>query len=144
MTERLTIAQLRTELRQWKHSKYGNRPCWSNGVVWVPDVVWRSASEHGSIPDVGGWKRFASQRETKRYIDLRTLEQSGKIRDLQCQVRYPLAVKSVKICTYVADFRYTEDGRGVVIEDCKGHRTQLYKIKKALMKAIYGFEVYET
>lgn len=86
---------------------------------------------------------FASKREATRYSVLRIAQRGGLIRELELQKRYPLEVKGVKIGTYVCDFRYIEDGIPVV-EDCKGAKTQVYKLKKKLMKAIYEIEVRET
>jgi hypothetical protein len=49
----------------------------------------------------------------------------------------------VRICAYVADFCYRENGVDVV-EDVKGTRTELYKIKAKMMWAIYRIIIKET
>lgn len=86
---------------------------------------------------------FASRMEAQRYTELRALEQAGEISGLELQPRYDLVVNGVKIGRYVADFRYREDGR-LVVEDVKGVKTALYRLKKKLVRALYGIEVRET
>ena len=93
-----------------------------------------------------------SKRELIRYYDLRLLERAGEIRDLEVHPRYPIVIAGVPILikskryhkgrtlTYVADFAYWDKNLGAkVIEDVKmqsGHRTEVYKIKRALMDAM--------
>lgn len=103
--------------------------------------------------------RFDSKREFLRYMDLKILERAGEIRDLKVHPKYPITIGGIEIriyskryhktgrhLTYEADFSYwhVEDRRRVV-EDVKmasGHRTEVYKIKKALMKAM-GYDIEE-
>lgn len=87
---------------------------------------------------------FDSTAEYRRYRELRLLEKLGKISCLETQPRFPLVVNGILISTYYADFRYKEEDGREVVEDVKGVRTDLYKIKRALMKAIYGINVLET
>lgn len=87
--------------------------------------------------------KFASKKEAQRYQQLRLLERAGKISGLLLQTKFRLIVQDVLVCSYVCDFQYLEDGR-VVIEDSKGFKTPEYKIKKKLMKALYGIEIRET
>lgn len=86
---------------------------------------------------------FSSKREFARYQELKLLEKAGKIYLLKLQPRFPLRVNDQLICTYVGDFQYEENARGVV-EDCKGYRTPIFKLKAKLMKAIYGITILET
>lgn len=87
---------------------------------------------------------FASKREAKRYRDLRLMERAGLITDFRRQRRWRLEVNGVLIATYVSDFEYrTTDGEWVV-EDVKGHRTNLYRLKRTLMRAIHGIEIREV
>lgn len=92
--------------------------------------------------EVNGQK-FDSKREAARYSDLILLELAGEISHLERQVKHPLIINSEKICTYIADFVYLEDGV-CIVEDCKGMRTPTYKLKKKLMRAIHGIEIRET
>lgn len=66
---------------------------------------------------------------------------------LQEQVRYPLIAKSRygREIVYVADFTYFDKEKGVpVVEDVKGMRTAVYKLKKRLMAERYGIEIAEV
>ena|ERR1019366_779385 len=87
--------------------------------------------------------RFDSRREGNRYKFLSLLLKCGKIEDLECQVRYPLAVNGVLVCVYVADFVYRHEGKKIV-EDVKGYRTKEYKLKAKLFAAVMGFEIVEV
>jgi hypothetical protein len=86
---------------------------------------------------------FASKREATRYQDLKVMERHGLISGLTLQPKYDLIVEGIKICRYVADFGFIENG-AVIIEDCKGFRTPIYRVKRKLMKAIYGITIRET
>ncbi len=88
---------------------------------------------------------FASAKEAKRYAELLLLKVQGKIRDLECQPRYPLVVANEVICTYVADFVYRDVATDrVIVEDCKGFRTPIYRLKIKLLHALRGITVVET
>ena len=98
--------------------------------------------------------RFDSKREAKRWGELRLLESLGKIRDLERQPAYYFAVsrdrdgarvEMPKRFQYRADFRYVdvETGR-VVVEDAKGMRTPMYKLKKLLVEAQHEIEIVEV
>ncbi len=102
-----------------------------------------SVSKYRNKPTEVDNIRFDSKREAQRYEELKILVRAGAIQGLYLQPKYPLEVNGLRICTYVADFRYTEHGQDVV-EDCKGFQTREYKIKKKLMRAIYQIEIRET
>jgi len=88
--------------------------------------------------------RFASKREANDYGLLKIREKMGAIQDLRLQVRYPLVVNGQLICTYIADFVYVDTDHGSeVVADSKGMRTDVYKLKKKLMKAILNIDILE-
>ena len=87
---------------------------------------------------------FASGKEGKRYLVLRQDEIDGTISGLELQPKFKFELCGVKICTYIADFKYTTLQGDEIIEDVKGFKTDVYKLKKKLMKAFYGIEVFET
>lgn len=47
------------------------------------------------------------------------------------------------MCTYRADFTYLADGQ-LVVEDAKGHRTEMYLLKRKWLEAEYGITVREV
>ena len=88
---------------------------------------------------------FDSKKEANRYCELKLLEKAKAIQDLRCQVAFPLVKKSEfgKEIKYVADFVYYDNGH-LVVEDTKGYRTDVYKLKKRLMAEYYGIKIKET
>jgi hypothetical protein len=99
--------------------------------------------KYGAIPTTVNGKKFASKKEARRYKQLKLMSQAGLVNGLRCQVSFSLNVGDTHICRYVADFVYFENGVEIV-EDVKGFLTPVYKIKRKLMKAIYGVEIRET
>ena len=60
-----------------------------------------------------------------------------------CPPKFPIEVCGKKICTYIADFMYHENGNKI-IEDVKGVKTSVYRIKKKLTEAIYDITIKEV
>ena len=101
---------------------------------------------HASKTEIDGI-RFDSRKEAARYSELKLLERAGEIRDLQLQVPFELIPKQEgeRACTYVADFVYHIAGTGeMVVEDAKGMRTDVYKIKRKLMLYRHGIRIHEV
>lgn len=90
-------------------------------------------------------QKFDSVKEFHRWGCLRLLERAGKIKDLKRQVTFDLIPKQdgERACTYVADFTYYEDGK-LVVEDCKGFKTDVYRLKKKLLLWVHGIRIRET
>jgi len=87
---------------------------------------------------------FDSGREAKRYQELRLLEAGGKIRDLELQPVYQLLDgfvhrgERIRGITYRADFRYFDiEKECEVVEDVKGHKTEVYKLKRKMLLSRY-------
>lgn len=94
---------------------------------------------------------FDSKREAARYVELKTLERAGAIKDLRRQVRMELVPafdvdgKHYRAITWIADFVYTDvDSGHVVYEDVKGYRTPIYRLKAKLFAHRYGVSITET
>lgn len=87
---------------------------------------------------------FDSKGELARWEELRLLERSGEVSELRRQVEYPLVVGGVKIGSYVADFTYLDHRGRHIVEDFKGVRTPVYRLKAGLVLALYGIEILET
>lgn len=93
---------------------------------------------------------FHSKREAARYSELKLLERAGVIRNLELQVPYVFELNDIRICKYMADFRYEELSRNghntwvTVIEDSKGMATKDYMIKRKLMLAFFAISIRET
>lgn len=94
-----------------------------------------------------GDRTFASKAEARRYEQLVQMQAAGHVHSLELQPRFPVKIKGVLICTYVADFRYkVGKGRNVLtfVEDVKGVRTAIYKLKKKLVETVLGVEITEV
>lgn len=87
--------------------------------------------------------RFQSGLERDRYIILKDMQAKGEILDLRTQVRFDFPVNDMHICFYLADFTYYKMDGTYCVEDTKGKKTNVYEIKKALMKAIHNIEISE-
>lgn len=102
-------------------------------------------NKYGNIKTVVDGIRFDSKKEAKRYGQLKILEIAKEIKGLDVHPKYQLKVKDEIICFYEADFSYRDlKTKKFIIEDCKGVKTAVYRLKKKLMKAIYGIEILET
>ena len=88
---------------------------------------------------------FDSKREAARYAELKLMQRAGLISDLRRQVKYELIPKQQgeRAVSYIADFVYSENGQ-TVVEDVKGVRTPVYKIKKKLMLWRHGVKIREV
>ena len=100
-------------------------------------------SKYGNIKAEADGLIFASKKERARWMQLRLEEKGGGITRLQRQVVYPIAVNGLNVCDYIADFVYERAGT-VVVEDAKGYRTDIYRLKAKLMLAVHGVTVLET
>jgi hypothetical protein len=85
---------------------------------------------------------FDSRAEADFYSTLRLREKAGEITDLVLQPKFPVVVEGKKICTYIADFQYNENGKQFIV-DVKGVKTPIYRIKKKLVEAIYKITITE-
>lgn len=97
---------------------------------------------------------YDSKREAKRAAELKLLEKAGVISHLQEQVVYELIPSQYRIVNgkkkcieraikYIADFQYVENGN-TVVEDAKGFRTEVYRIKKKLMLYFHDIQIKEV
>lgn len=87
---------------------------------------------------------FDSRLEAQRWCELKILERAGEITDLQRQVHFELQPsfrkngKTIRKIEYVADFVYRDRKTGrMIIEDTKGMKTAVYKLKKKMFEYKY-------
>lgn len=111
--------------------------------------MWRGGSKYHAKKTTVDGITFDSRREADRYLVLKGMEEDGAIEGLRRQVRYELVPafdvdgRHYRPVYYVADFVYVEDGREVV-EDVKGMRTDVYRLKSKLFARRYGIRIKET
>ena len=109
--------------------------------------------------------RFDSVKESRRFLELRAMQEAEIISDLRRQVKYVLipaqrepetvGKRGGKIkgkllereCSYVADFVYKDSQGNTVVEDVKGYRGggayEIFKIKRKLMLYVHGIKIIE-
>lgn len=109
-------------------------------VLLVAD---KKPSKYGARKVTVDGQLFHSGGEAERWQELKLLERAGVISGLKRQVPFTITHNGVYVTTYIADYEYEENGAKVV-EDFKGHATEVYRLKKLLMKAFYGIEIRET
>ncbi|MDD7612005.1 MAG: DUF1064 domain-containing protein [Spirochaetales bacterium] len=94
---------------------------------------------------------FDSKKEAQRYMDLKILERAGRVIKLERQVKFVLIPsdrdkngKVLRAVSYIADFTYLDERNNRHVEDVKGVKTPVYKLKKRLMWEKYHIEVEEV
>lgn len=113
--------------------------------------MWGGRSKYRAKKTVVDGITFDSRKEADRYLVLKGMEEDGSIDDLRRQVRYELIPafdvdgKHYRPVFYVADFVYVDKETGKeVVEDVKGVRTDVYKLKSKLFARRYSMSIKET
>ena len=93
---------------------------------------------------------FDSIKEKNRYMILKLYERSGVIKELELQKSFELLPKftingkKVRATKYICDFYYYDNNRKkYVVEDVKGIKTDVYKLKKKMFEYKYKIEIEE-
>lgn len=106
----------------------------------------KSRLKYNNVKKEVDGKKFDSTKESNRYLELKSMVERGEISELHEQVKFTFAHNGVKICSYIADFTYSKNGKEVV-EDVKSEMTKklpVYKMKKKMMVAFFGIEINEV
>jgi len=128
-------------MRGWEHVTAAQ-------VLKQPGVQ-KPSKFHNVRVQVDGYT-FDSKAEAQRYQVLKLREKAGDIHDLRVHPTYPLycpvgATQVATVSTYEADFDFYEgDGLRRVVEDVKGARTALYRLKKRWLKLQEGIDIVEV
>lgn len=103
--------------------------------------------------------KFDSKREAQRYAELKLLQKSGQISELQTQVKFQLIPSQrdangkvvERAVSYIADFVYFDKRTSeTVAEDVKGYRDpssavyKVFAIKRKMMLFFHGITVREV
>lgn len=88
---------------------------------------------------------FDSRKEANRYCELKMLVKEGSIVSLELQPAFDLLVSSGKsVGKYKADFKYYDcEKKSWIVEDVKGMKTPVYRLKKKIVEAVYGIRIVE-
>jgi len=104
--------------------------------------------KYRNIPTEVDGVKFDSRAEAARWGELKLMERAGLIRDLKRQVAFELApgvkfegsLRRQPALRLIVDFQYVEHGK-TVLEDVKGLVTDVFRIKRHLLKAQTGMDV---
>lgn len=116
------------KLIEWEKKKNKRAPKYGNKAINIDGKRYDSTGEY--------------EYEMSVLVPLRN---AGKIK-FERQVRMPIVVNNVKICTYVADWRVQFLNEKGAVErtefwDFKGYETEVFKLKAKLIKAVYGIDI---
>ena len=107
-----------------------------------PAFATKESKYHNRKVEING-QTFDSKKESRDWFKLKSMEDSGLIKNLRCQVPFELQPKyttrdgrKIRAITYVADFVYERDGTKYV-QDSKGMRTDVYKMKRKMFEYKY-------
>ncbi|MBS5989581.1 MULTISPECIES: DUF1064 domain-containing protein [Anaerococcus] len=91
--------------------------------------------------------KFDSKKEARRYKELKLLERGKAISCLELQPVFDLIPKqihngkTIRKVVYKADFKYFDNNKKIwIVEDVKGFKTDVYKLKKKMFLFKYGNE----
>lgn len=90
---------------------------------------------------------FASQKEMKRYAELKLLVRAGEISELSLQPKFEIEAGGELFCTYTADFAYREKDGTYIVEEVKSTGTAkdaAYKLRKKAAEIAFGIKVREV
>lgn len=106
-------------------------------------ITTTAGSKFRNVKVTADGRKFDSKAEYAHYLKLRAELEAGDISRLSLQPKFVLlesfkhAGKTERAITYIADFMYERDGR-TIVEDVKGKRTDVYKMKRKLFLKRYG------
>jgi len=106
-----------------RNNKFNNRKTEYNGFVFDS----KKEAEHAQVLDFSRSARNEKQR----------------VEAYRKQVPYVININGKKICTYLADFVVQYGDKRIEVQDVKGFKTDIYKLKKKLVEAVYNIKIIE-
>lgn len=102
-------------------------------------------NKYGNVKTEVDGVTFDSAAEARRYSELKLMEKAGEIMCLTLQPEYKFEKNGVLLCKYRADFSYRlTKTLDLVVEDVKGMKTPMYRLKKKMMLAWTGINIVEV
>lgn len=102
--------------------------------------MWNYYSKYGAKKTEIDGIKFDSKLEANRYMQLKFLEEVGKIKELRLQQEFELQPKfkdkegkTIRAINYIADFTYYNDKGEFIVEDTKGFETKEFKLKQKML-----------
>lgn len=104
----------------------------------------RRRNKYGAIKTQVDGILFDSKLEAFHYDMLKMQLLAGEISDLDLQHEMPLKVGGKLICTYIADYYYYDKAaQKWVVSDAKGVKTETFRIKWKLARALFPEFIFE-
>lgn len=86
-----------------------------------------------------------SKAEGRRFAQLRLRERAGEISGLKRQPGFRFEIGGALMFSYFADFEYFDHKlEEIVIEDVKGVKTPVYRLKKKIIEAAHKVKITEV
>lgn len=118
--QRMSIEEFKNITSHKRKSKYRNEKTEYNGVL------------------------YDSKKEAKYAQDLDLLVKGKQVEKWERQTPFTCVVNKKKICTYYADFKVWYTNGTIEVIDVKGVKTDVYKIKKKLVEALFNIKIIEV
>lgn len=132
-----------TNTLRWTDEQWAAYNAAKRAKVTVKRTPKAKPSKYRNVRTKVGQITFDSKLEAVRYVELKALQTAGEIEGLKLQVPFSIAVEGMHICKYIADFTYTDRNGVFVVEDAKGRLTDVYKMKRRLMRVVLGIDIQE-
>lgn len=106
-------------------------------------------SKYGNTPTIVENKRFDSTKEAEHFRSLLVQryakDPNQRVMNIECQVPFDLhALGGKLVCRYIADFKVTFADGHEEVQDVKGMRLPMYKLKAKWMLAEHGIRIMEV
>lgn len=111
-----------------------------NNTILIP---LKKFSKYGNKKTVLDGIHFDSKKEASRYLVLKDMLKNKEIENLELQPKFLLQDSfkykgnTERKIYYIADFSYVQKGK-IVVEDVKGKKTDVYKLKRKLFLYKYN------
>lgn len=119
----MNIEEYKETLKKSKGSKYKNKKTEYNGVIY----------------DSAGEAKWAQFLDTCTKVK----DPKDRVVNINRQIPYRFFINEKLIFTYIADFVVLYGDKRIEIQDYKGMRTDIYRLKKKLIEAHHGIKIIE-
>jgi hypothetical protein len=107
-------------------------------------IVEARDAKYGNTRAMYRGRAYDSKAEMKYAMLLDAEVANGRVANWQSQYPLPIFHNGIDICTYYADFRVQYADGHVEFVDVKGVRTDIYRLKKKLVRAFHGIIIKEV
>lgn len=112
-------------------------------LACLQNIMFYVDNKFGAVKTEYNGYVFDSKKEAARAQELDLLIKAKEVVSVVYQPKFDCVVNGKKICTYKADFKVMYKDGHEEIEDVKGFKTPVYKLKKKLVGALFNVEIKE-